>query len=402
MPGAFSLDAVVIGGGAAGLWTLDRLIARGYQAILLEAHELGSGQTVASQGIIHGGLKYTLSGMLTPSAQAIRDMPLIWRECLAGTREPKLTKTVVRSEHCFLWRTESIASRLGMIGARVGLRVAPQSIANDDRPSALMNCPGTVAKLDEQVIDPATLVADLAHRHRDRLLKIDFPHGISIAYQTEAHGCEVTIRGQHRELKINANQLILAAGAGNELIRREIGFKTNIMQRRPLHMVMLRGRNLPTLFGHCVDGAKTRVTITSAIDSAQRTVWQIGGQVAEDGVTMTRQELIAHTRKELNQSLAGFELGEVEWSTQLVDRAEHNAGGKRPDDVSIVLEHDGNLITVWPTKLALAPRAAELIERSTKGKPRGMEWDASLTADWPKPHVARPPWETEIAWFADA
>jgi choline dehydrogenase-like flavoprotein len=153
MPSALILDAVIIGGGAAGLWTLDRLVARGYQVVLLEAFELGSGQTIASQGILHGGLKYTLSGMLTPSAKAIREMPVIWRECLEGKREPKLTRTMVRSPHCYLWRTESVASRLGMIGARVGLRVAPQAIAKDDRPVALMNCPGTVAKIDEQVIE---------------------------------------------------------------------------------------------------------------------------------------------------------------------------------------------------------------------------------------------------------
>src|SRR5688572_29152902 len=147
MPDAYSLDAVILGGGAAGLWTLDRLIARGYQAVLLEAHELGSGQTVASQGIIHGGLKYTLSGLLTPSAQAIRDMPAIWRECLEGRREPKLTNTIVRSPCCYLWRTESIASRVGMIGARFGLRTASSAVAEEARPAALANCPGTVAKV---------------------------------------------------------------------------------------------------------------------------------------------------------------------------------------------------------------------------------------------------------------
>ena len=80
-------DAVIFGGGIAGLWLLDELRRGGYSAVLLESRALGSGQTVASQGIIHGGLKYTLSGMLTKSAANISEMPGLWRECFAGQSE---------------------------------------------------------------------------------------------------------------------------------------------------------------------------------------------------------------------------------------------------------------------------------------------------------------------------
>ena len=54
------LDVLVFGGGAAGLWCLDRLRRAGYHAILLESKAIGSGQTIQSQGIIHGGGKYAL------------------------------------------------------------------------------------------------------------------------------------------------------------------------------------------------------------------------------------------------------------------------------------------------------------------------------------------------------
>src|SRR5262245_24309151 len=101
----YSVDVLVFGGGSAGLWTLDLLSRQGVSAILLEAGELGQGQTVASQGIIHGGLKYTLQGLLTASAASISEMPGLWRDCLEGRREPHLTATRVRSPHCHLWRT---------------------------------------------------------------------------------------------------------------------------------------------------------------------------------------------------------------------------------------------------------------------------------------------------------
>ena len=60
------LDVLVIGGGVVGLWTLDRLVAAGHQAALLERDALGQGQSICAQGILHGGVKYSLSGLLAP------------------------------------------------------------------------------------------------------------------------------------------------------------------------------------------------------------------------------------------------------------------------------------------------------------------------------------------------
>src|SRR5262245_2950360 len=121
-------DIAIVGGGAAGLWTLDALSREGYSTLLLEAFELGRGQTIASQGIIHGGLKYSLDGMLSLSAAAIRDMPQIWRDCLSGRTAPDLRGTRIRAEYCHLWRTSGFKAMLGMIGAKIGLRVAPVRI----------------------------------------------------------------------------------------------------------------------------------------------------------------------------------------------------------------------------------------------------------------------------------
>ena len=85
MTSSYSTDIVIFGGGIAGLWLLNRLRDEGYQAILLETNGLGSGQTLASQGIIHGGLKYALGGNLTGAANVIASMPAHWRRCLDGT-----------------------------------------------------------------------------------------------------------------------------------------------------------------------------------------------------------------------------------------------------------------------------------------------------------------------------
>jgi len=58
------VDVAIIGGGIAGLWLLARLRQRGYGVLLIESERLGTGQTISSQGIIHGGTKYALRGQV--------------------------------------------------------------------------------------------------------------------------------------------------------------------------------------------------------------------------------------------------------------------------------------------------------------------------------------------------
>ena len=98
----YSTDIVIFGGGIAGLWLLNSLREAGYQAILFERHTIGGGQTLASQGIIHGGLKYALQGSLTGAAQAIAAMPERWRQCLAGEGDMDLRGTRVLCEHYYM------------------------------------------------------------------------------------------------------------------------------------------------------------------------------------------------------------------------------------------------------------------------------------------------------------
>ena len=413
-----NLDVVIFGGGAAGLWLLDELTRCGSNAVLLEAHALGTGQTVAAQGIIHGGLKYTLQGWLTNSATSIREMPAFWRECLDGRREPNLSAVRRRSDECFLWRTDSLSSRLGMLGAQFGLRVAPQAVSSADRPEILRGCPGTVARLPEQVISSVSLIEVLATRNHRRLLKVD---PAQVAFDCSAPG-EVTSIRIGDDITLHPGAVAFTAGAGNSALRRSAGLVGEAMQRRPLHMVMLRGRRLPIFQGHCVDGAKTRVTITSEMDSSDRVVWQVGGQIAEDGVAWDQHTLLTRTRDELHAVLPGIDLSTVEWSTYRVDRAEGIVpGGKRPESVQILRE--GNCLTAWPTKLALVPKlVAELIEQMETGHLKSQISNfksqisnlkselsnrkselasTNLPPDWPRPTVALPPWEAASRWIAD-
>ncbi|HAB13443.1 MAG TPA: FAD-dependent oxidoreductase [Planctomycetaceae bacterium] len=400
-------DVVIFGGGVAGLWLLDELVRRGHDAVLLEASRLGSGQSIAAQGIIHGGLKYSLAGSTTGSALGVKQMPGVWADCLAGRRDPDLGDVTVRSQTCLLWRGKSLGSRLGFLGARLGLEVTPRMIPPGERPDVLVDHSGSVAVIDEQVIDPASLLASLAARHPHRLFLYDPVH---TDWRLAGPGQVVELRIRHpwdslpgATLQIAPRSVVLAAGSGNAMLRERAGLATGAMQRRPLHMVMVRGEagRLPELCGHQVDGAHTRMTITSSVDPAGRTVWQLGGQVAEDGVSMGRRELVAHAARELAEVLPGLDLAPLEATSFRVDRAEAaTEGGRRPETQSLLI--DGNTITAWPTKLALAPalaaQVAGVLDRMAPPAVPGVSVDLEAI-DWPRPEVAQPPWETATDWL---
>ncbi len=398
------LDVIIFGGGCAGLWLADELRRGGWRVLLLEADRLGSGQTVAAQGIIHGGLKYTLKGSLTASARAIRTMPELWRRCLAGEAEPNLSATKMRGDFCYLWHTQSLRSKAGMIGARIGLKVKPVLLPQNERPAPLAGVKGSVYQLNEQVIDTVSFLTAIAARNKAHLLRIDASSGLRFENgESGVSEIRLTDALSKSELTLRATHIVFAAGAGNEALRKRAGLTTDAMQRRPLHMVMVRGP-LPMLNGHCVDGSTTRVTITANQDGAGRVVWQLGGQIAEQGVALEREALIDLAKSELAAVLPGFDAEGLEWATYRVDRAEGAmARGARPEDVQVV--RDGNVWTCWPTKMALAPVLAQRVvsEMELPGRGSGGGDDAYLgriqDMNWPRPQVAAPPWEA-ATWSA--
>jgi glycine/D-amino acid oxidase-like deaminating enzyme len=389
LPATHDIDALILGGGIAGLWTLDALHRAGCTALLAERTALGDGQSIWSQGIIHSGLKYTLDGLLHPSAKAIRDMPARWASALAGNPPgPDLRAASVRSPHCWVWQTTSLASRLGMIGARAGLRIAPVVVPAHERPAPVRDATGTVARLDEPVLDVASVLHALADTHRDRIVRAEIsPADITPAPAPFARAIRLA-----PDLIVRPRRIILAAGSGNAPLRAALGLASERMQLRPLRMVMVRGAGLPEFCGHCIDGATTRVTITSARDAAGRTVWQVGGELAERGPSMTPDALLAHARTELAAVLPGVDLSACEWSTYDAPRAEgRTRTGARPTGPIILTE--GPVITVWPTKLALAPVAADMVVDAIvrAGDPIGAPAPSLDTAA--QPAIAAPPWD---------
>ena len=384
------VDAVIVGGGIAGMWTLARLRADGYNAILLESEAIGAGQTRYAQGIIHGGTKYALTGKLTASSEAVANMPAVWRACHEGSGEVDLRSATMISDAHYLWSTTSLASKItGFFASRV-MRARTRALEPEQRPPIFQHgdFSGSIYRLDEPVYDTISVLKALAEPVKSALVGIK-----KESLRLRASGLSVeAVDG--RVYQIGFSKLVLMAGPGNEALLESADRSDPAMQRRPLKMVMLRGGLTDRVFAHCMGaGINPRVTITSHTDHENNVVWYLGGQLAEDGVHRSDEEQIAMARQELAELIPWQRFDAAQWAILDIDRAEvRHADGHRPD--TFYIHERGNIITAWPTKLALAPLLAQKVidllgdcERTARELP-----------SWPSPPFAEFPWCEQERW----
>jgi glycerol-3-phosphate dehydrogenase len=424
----FQAELAIIGGGIAGLWMQAAWSVRGRSSLLIvrdpkpgnglsaPSHStnlgrpsgggLGDGQTIWSQGIIHGGLKYALGGEATRASQAIAEMPGRWLAALEGRGEVDLRGLRPFADRQHLWTTGGVLARLAGLAASKAIRTPVERVEPAERPEALRGAGAgvDVYSVGEPVLPVRGLVRALAEPLGDSMLAADEV----VAIRSDADGVEVEIVCAGRTAVIRARRLVLCAGAGNPGLLAMAGLSeargssVSEMQRRPLHMVVARGP-LPMLNGHALGASsKPRLTITTAMgDQAgpgERT-WLIGGEIAEAGVARDEAAQIAEARRELAACLPWVSLAGVRFATGRIDRAEaRTADGQKPDVP--VVRRFGPVVVAWPTKLAFAPLLTDQVEAELVASGLAMSAGGGRESmGWPVPRVASYPWDREgTAW----
>lgn len=374
-------DIAIIGGGISGLWLLNVLTNKGYNAVLLDNSSLGSGQTLASQGMIHGGVKYTLSGSTSNAFDTIADMPERWRSCLDGSGSLDLKGVKVLSDDYYMFSDSRLSSRLTAFFGSKALQGRINPVSNKDAPEVFQHpsFKGSLYRLQDIVIDSTSLVAQLANKHADKIYtgtcKLSVTDGALTSLELD------------NDEKLSANSYILTAGAGNGELIEQLGLPVR-MQLRPLHQVMVKGANLPSLYAHAVTlrtADKPRITITTHQDADGVPVWYLGGDLAESGVKKTTEDQITFAKKELNTFLSWIDFDQCEFSTYRIDRAEPETGGIRPDEPYVT--QIGNIMVCWPTKMTLVPLLGDMVLERL-GPP-----GAGATVFSTSPVIATAPWE---------
>ncbi|MGL4315171.1 MAG: NAD(P)/FAD-dependent oxidoreductase [Pseudomonas sp.] len=387
MSQALSTDVLIVGGGIAGLWLNARLRQQGFATVLVESASLGGGQSLKSQGIIHGGAKYALHGALTGASEAIADMPRRWREAQAGSGELDLTSVRLLSDAHYLWSPGSLAGNLTSFFASKAVRGRVDQVKGEQLPPALQHprFKGKVYRLAELVFDVPSLIARLAELAGDSLLA-----GREITPLRDGDEL-VGLRVDGREIR--AQRIVLSAGPGNAALLAALGLDQPAQQLRPLHMVLVKGPSLKPLYAHCLGGGpKPRVTVTTHPAADGQWVWYLGGDIAEAaGVARDEAAQIKAAQKELGELLPWVDLSSAQWATLRVDRAEPAQSGLvRPDNA--FLAEQGKLLVGWPTKLALSP---DFSDRVLAALQRDGIHPANHPAlpELPRPPLARPVWE---------
>lgn len=376
-------DAIILGGGIAGLWLLNVLRNQGFEAILLEKEGLGSAQTFASQGMIHGGIKYSLAGAITGASESIADMPSRWRSCLEGTDSVNLKGVSILSDAYYMFSDARFSSKLTAFFGSKAIEGRVASVPAADYPEVFQSPSfgGLLYKLKDLVLDTHTLVTHLRNQFKDYIFE-----GSARFVHTKGQVTHIQLDGG---LTISADTYVLAAGKGNGELLGNLGLEVP-MQLRPLHQVIVKGKSLPDLFAHAVtlkSSDKPRITFTTHTTGGTN-AWYLGGQLAESGVARNEAEQIEFAKKELASLTPWMDYSDCEFSTFRIDRAE--AGGEtllRPD-TPYVRRH-GNVIVCWPTKLTLAPMMGDMFMKLMTEPKAG----AGTPLNLPLASIGRSPWE---------
>ncbi len=392
---SLNIDLAIIGGGVAGLWLANRARQAGYSVLLFEHKALGSEQTLAAQGMIHGGMKYTLAGALTGASEAIAEMPRYWRDCLCGNGDIDLRHTRILSDHFFMWSSETVASRVTTFLASKLTRGRVEPVHPDRRPPLLRSgdFSGSLYKLEDLVIDTPSLVANLARNIEGCCYLIDWQQA---QLECDSNGLvSISLNQGDETIHIQAQQLVFTAGKGNADLLTRLGLSTPPMQLRPLQQVMVKHNYGFNFYGHCL-GADTspRLTISSHRLPHGEHIWYLGGSLAEKGAAMEAEALIELAKQELAELIPWVNLEGADWATLPVTRAEPRQPGLvRPDKAFVAPAPDvANLLVGWPTKLTLAPNFAnETLELLAA---RGIQpQQAQIQLPLALAPIARPPWD---------
>jgi glycine/D-amino acid oxidase-like deaminating enzyme len=397
---AIHTEVGVIGGGVAGLWTLNRLAAAGIDARLVEPRALGTGQSIAAQGIIHGGIKYTLAGTLTGASEAIQRMPARWRASLAGKDPVDLRGLEPVCEHYFMWSNGGLRGRLGSFLASQALRGRVDRLEPADYPPFFRDpaFTGQLYRLEDFVVDSGELIARLAANVASSILQAEVTAATASAAQLEA----LTLTGPGGTRTLRAKHWVFTAGVGNEKLLALVGATGPAMQRRPLRQVLVRLRWPHPLFAHCITDItrpEPRLTVTSHPVGPGEWIWYIGGSVATSAPPDAASQ-IESLRQECARVLPWVPLDGARFSTIAVDRAEaRQSSGLRPDEAYVArADALDNVLVGWPTKLTLAPDLGDRVlaalqpgSAAPNAEARGQSPSPDGAAETPP--VAAPVWD---------
>ena len=380
------IDIAIIGAGIAGLWAFHRFKKMGYDVLLLESEAIGCEQTIASQGIIHSGLKYAFAGKINNLAQNISAMPDLWRAALNDDGDVDLSAARMNAESQYLLIPKGFMGGLVKLVTKQALGNNVHEVPKEQWPDEIKESgfKGSVVFMDEPVLDIASVIRALAEPYKDCIRKIDTPED-PLGF-LERH-------------EIYPQQIIVTAAASNAILASQAQHNDGLeTQKRPLLMGLLKPAPYK-LYAHLVGASdKPVATITTHETADGELAWYLGGGVAERAKEAAPEDVYEATRKGFAKYLPDVDLSNAEWSVLPIDRVEGKSktDGWMPDTPTI--HSVENVHYCWPTKLTFAPLLSDRLIEKIGIEPSKTESDFSELATVDYTHA---PWDT-ATWTKDS
>ncbi len=393
----FKTDIAIIGGGIAGLWALNRFSNMGFGCVLIENDVLGGRQTLASQGMIHGGQKYAFFKTNKKSlVESIASMPNIWHESIKGVGETDLTNANILSHNQYMWSSGRLSETAAFFASK-SLNAKVELVKNiDNLPEIFKRSQSSYGKvyiMNEAVLDIKSVISALKKPLDDFIYKADIKE-IKIENDKVDY---ILLKDDKNEAILKASCFIFTAGAGNEKIAELLNLRKRITQTRPLKQIMVKNVPFP-LYGHCITiNPKPRVTITAhPLENEEGYVWYLGGLVAEYGATKTDNDAILNAYKEMRDIFPNIDWSGLSWGSVNIDRAEpHNDKNFMPNNPAIFIMN--NACIAWPVKMTFAPALFYKLIRWIKDSdiPKSGEKEK---LPFFKAEIGKYPWEKVMKW----
>ncbi len=373
-----SPDIVIFGAGIAGLWSFNRLKSLGYDVLLLEMDTIGCGQTIASQGIIHSGLKFSLAGKVNKLAKSISAMPDLWREALDGDKNSKvgvnLSSAKVAATSQQLLIPSGFMGGLTKLVTQRALGNNVHDVLQEDWSEDIKDSgfKGSVVFMDEPVLDIPSVLRALAQPYKECIKKIS----------TEQAQSPFKFL---KDNNITTKQIIFTSAANNHDIAHSHSHNKGLeTQKRPLLQGMIKNAPFP-LFAHLVGTSdKPVASITTHKTSDGSLVWYLGGAVAERKKENDPTDVYNAAIKAFKTYLPNIDFSQIEWDVLPIDRIEGKSktDSWMPDTPTI--HHTDEALYCWPTKLTFAPMLSDMILTDLQNKnitPSNTSSDFSFLED---------------------
>lgn len=384
------IPITIIGAGISGLWLLNHLKQKNIPTLLVEKDTIGGKQTLSSQGIIHGGMKFSLAGKLNQAATAVSEMTTLWDACIKGNGEIDLTDTEILSNHHTMWLKSAASGLKSLISSKV-LHSDNKILKPHEYPLLFQNpqFKGHLCALHEKVLNIPSLIDNLTKPIHSHILKSNDACYFSFSENGKIKALHLF--HQDKKLTLTSDCFIFTAGMGNEAPFKPY-IEKPIMQQRPLKMVSVTfNKNAPAkTYAHIIEKGQTpTLTITTHTNQNNQTLWYLGGELAEAGIHLSDKEQIQKTKHELTRLLPWVNFNDCDIRTHDISRAENENQGKRPS-LPFVMQKENALIA-FPTKLTLAPALTRQIIDKIPNALLAKGTQPSL--EWPLAKLGRPVWD---------